>query len=46
MDDSKIVELYLARDEAAVGHTAEKFGPRLRALAYRIVRDRLTAEEC
>lgn len=46
MDDSKIVELYLARDEAAVRHTAEKFGQRLRALAYRIVCDYLTAEEC
>lgn len=46
MEDSRIVELYLLRDEAAVERTAEKFGKRLRALAYGIVDDRQTAEEC
>ena len=46
MDDSRIVELYLSRDETAVAHTAEKFGSRLRALSYGIVRDHQTAEEC
>lgn len=46
MDDNRIVELYLLRDEAAIRHTAEKFGSRLRALSYGIVNDHQTAEEC
>lgn len=41
-----IVELYLKRDEAAIMKTAEKFGKRLVSLAYAIVKDRNTAEEC
>lgn len=46
MEDKQIVALYLLRDEAAIGHTAEKYGSRLRALAQGIVADRQTAEEC
>ena len=46
MEDREIVALYLRRDEQAVRRTAEKFGSRLRALAYGIVQDRETAEEC
>lgn len=46
MNDNKIVELYLLRDESAIRHTCEKFGRRLRAIAYRITSDRRTAEEC
>ena len=46
MDDNEIVELYLRRDETAIGHTAEKFGSRLRSLSYGIVGDMQTAEEC
>lgn len=46
MDDSRIVELYLLRDETAIGQTSEKYGTRLRSLAYGIVNDRQTAEEC
>lgn len=46
MDDSRIVELYLQRDENAIGQTAEKYGKRLRALAYGVVNDEQTAEEC
>ena len=46
MEDHKIVELYLLRDEAAIRHTAEKYGSRLQSLAYGIVEDRQTAEEC
>lgn len=34
MDDRSIVALYLRRDETAVRQTAEKYGSRLRALAY------------
>lgn len=46
MDDSRIVELYLRREETAIRQTAEKYGSRLRSLAYGIVNDRQTAEEC
>ena len=46
MDDKRIVELYLSRDEAAIRQTSEKFGKRLYSLAYGIAGDRQTAEEC
>ena len=46
MDDDKIIDLYLRRDEAAVKHTSRKYGDRLRALAYGIVKDHQAAEEC
>ena len=46
MDDHRIVELYLLRDETAIKQTAEKYGVRLRSLAYGIVNDRQVAEEC
>ncbi len=46
MTDGEIVELYLARDEDALRHTAEKYGARLRALAYGILEDMPAAEEC
>lgn len=46
MDDNRIVELYLQRDEAAIGQSAGKYGPRLRSLAYSITNDLQTAEEC
>ena len=46
MNDDKIIELYLMRDEEAIKLTAEKYGSRLRSLAYGIVNNRQTAEEC
>lgn len=46
LDDSKIVALYLLRDETAIKQTIEKYGSRLRSLAYGIVNDQQTAEEC
>lgn len=46
MDDSQIVDLYLARDESALTRTAEKYGPALRALAENLLEDPQTAEEC
>lgn len=46
MDDNKIVELYLQRNETAIEHTAEKYGSRLRSLSVGIVNDIQTAEEC
>ena len=46
MEDTKIVDLFLARDESALRHTAEKYGGRLRGLAERILNDAAIAEEC
>ena len=46
MDDSRIVDLYLSRDESAISQTSEKYGSRLRNVAYGIVEDLHTAEEC
>ena len=46
MEDHKIIELYLSRDEAAIFETSKKFGNRLRCLAYSIVNNQQTAEEC
>lgn len=46
MDDVKIVEMYLQRDENAIVYTAEKYGKRLQKLSFGIVKDHSTAEEC
>ena len=46
MDDNRIVELYLLRDETAIKQTTENYGSRLRSLAHGIVGDPQTAEEC
>ena len=46
MDDSRIVDLYLQRDEDAIKLTAEKYGSRLRSLAFRVANDERVAEEC
>lgn len=46
LDDSRIVDLFLQRDEDAIKHTSEKYGSRLRALSYGIAKDDRTAEEC
>ena len=39
MDDNKIVELYLSRNENAINETRSKYGIRLRSLSYNIVKD-------
>ncbi len=46
MDDSKIVELYLSRDESAISHTAQKYGLKLRQIADSILNNKASAEEC
>ena len=46
LDDNKIVEMYLVRDEDAIKQTKEKYGKRLWSLSYGIVCDFQTAEEC
>ena len=46
MEDNRIVDLYLSRDEMAIKQSKEKYGKRLQSLAYGIVDDRQVAEEC
>ena len=46
MEDEKIVDLYLARDETAISRTAEKYGKALRRIAYRILESTESSEEC
>lgn len=46
MGDAEIVDLYLKRDEAAIAHSVEKYGARLRVIANSILEDSTAAEEC
>lgn len=46
MEDRKIVELYLQRDETAITQTADKYGTRLRSVANNLLEDLYAAEEC
>lgn len=46
MDDEKIVELYLSRNETAIAVTSEKYGSRLRTIALHITGDQQFSEEC
>ena len=46
MEDDAIVTLYWQRDEEALRASEEKYGPRLRGLAQRILADANDAEEC
>ena len=46
MEDAKIVDLYLSRDESAISHTAEKYGSKLRQIACHILNNTSSAEEC
>ncbi len=46
MEDRKIVELYLARNEDAISETSTKYGERLFNLSKGIVQNKETAEEC
>ncbi len=46
MDDIKIVEMYLKREEEAIKFTSDKYGARLKKLAHTIVNDIQTAQEC
>ena len=45
MEDSKIIDLYWARDEAAIAQTDTAYGRKLHALANRILNNREDAEE-
>ena len=46
MEDVRIIELFFARDEAALLETERKYGGRLTALACSITEDPQDAEEC
>lgn len=46
MDDSKIIELYYAREEQAITETDIKYGPFCRTIALNILSVQEDAEEC
>lgn len=46
MDDDKIIELFLARDERAVELTEKKYGKYCFRIANNILSDRLDSDEC
>lgn len=46
MEDVQIIDLYFARDEQAIRHTAEKYGPYCMAVSMNILHSEPDAEEC
>lgn len=46
MDDSRIIELYFARDNSAISETKNKYGRLLYSVSYNILKTREDAEEC
>lgn len=46
MDDSRIIELYFARDNLAISETKNKYGKLLYSVSYNILNSREDAEEC
>ncbi len=46
MQDDRIIELYFARDEQAIRHTADKYGPYCMAVSMNILHSEPDAEEC
>lgn len=46
MEEQTLLELYFARDEAALTHTAELYGSYCRSIAMGILRNAQDAEEC
>ena len=46
MDDSRIIELYEARDEQAIRETSDKYGAYIRKIAGNILGSREDTEEC
>ena len=46
MEDSSIVDLYLARDERAIRETDGKYGKKLYSISHRITENGADAEEC
>lgn len=46
MNDREIINLFLARDENAIKLTDERYGAKLKSIAFAILNDRESAEEC
>ena len=46
MEDHRIIELYFARDEQAIRHTADKYGAYCTAVSMNILHSEPDAEEC
>ena len=46
MDDKRIIELFLARDEEAISKTQEKYGALCRSIAAGLLTQREDVEEC
>lgn len=46
MEDSRIIELYFARDEAAISLTNQKYGRYLKSIAYNILQNEEDSDEC
>ena len=46
LDDNKIIEMYFARDEAAIAATAEKYGRLCHTVAFNILGNNEDSEEC
>ena len=46
MEDNRIIELYFSRDEQAIRHTADKYGPYCTAVSMSILHSEPDAEEC
>ena len=46
LEDSKIIELYFARDEAAITETSAKYGYYCKKIAMNILADLFESEEC
>lgn len=46
MEDKEIIDLYLARNEAAITQTAQKYGQLIKSIAYNILKNLSDSEEC
>ncbi len=46
MDDKRIIDLYLERNEEAIRRTKEKYGGAIRSVSYGILKNSQDAEEC
>ena len=46
MDDSKIIELYLMRDESAITETDRKYGAYCYTVADNVLKNACDSEEC
>ena len=46
VSDADIVNMFLERNEDAINEASERYGSRIRSIAYRITRNIQTSEEC